>query len=64
MSVFLTHFALLMPTFSLPCSPPVLADELLPAGNAPLPMNDLVVHPAASAICLAPCIFGAEILDQ
>ena len=33
----LTAFALLIPAFSLPCSPPALPLRLLPAWNALLP---------------------------
>ena len=34
---FSPFFSLLIPTFSLPTSPPVLPDQLHPCGNAPLP---------------------------
>jgi len=44
-SMFLTYFALLMPAFSLPCSPPVLTDRLLPTWNAPLPISTYVQIP-------------------
>ena len=38
-SVILTHFALLMPAFSLVCSPHVLPTVLRPTYNAPLPIR-------------------------
>jgi len=53
-----------MPAFSLPWRPPHLTVRLLPPWNAPLPIHTIGTNPAASAVCLAPCIFGAEILDQ
>ena len=63
-SVILTHFALLMPAFSLVCSPHTLPGVLHPTYNAPLPIRLLKVNLQASVSCLAPSIFGATILDQ
>ena len=45
-SVILTHFALLMPAFSLVCSPHVLPGVLRPAYNAPLPIRTYIQSPS------------------
>ena len=49
----LTYFSLLIPAFSLLCSPLLLTVQLRPAHNAPLPI--MVSHnSAASAVCFSP----------
>ena len=59
--LILANMSLLMPAFSLLSSPQHFTMLLLSAHYAPLPM---ITHPAASAVCLAPYIFGAGVLDQ
>ena len=67
----LTLFSLLIPAFSLPCSPQLLTVLLLPTCNAPLPMQAYWTSPIRS-LCIpqlrcrvsAPDIFGAGPLDQ
>ena len=49
--VFLAHISLLIPAFSLLCSPRVLPVTLLPAHYAPLP---LLPEPEASVTCFSP----------
>ncbi len=64
-SVILTHFALLMPAFSLPCSPQNLAGSTSPhMERSPTDSEISFSNPQASVPCLAPSIFGATILDQ
>ena len=48
----LTLFSLLIPAFSLPCSPQLLTVLLLPACNAPLPMY--FVHSLVSVVRFSP----------
>ena len=48
----LTLFSLLIPAFSLPCSPQLLSVLLLPVCNAPLPMYQ--IHSRASVVCFSP----------
>ncbi len=49
----LTSLSLLIPAFSLLSSPLLLAVQLLPADNAPLPI--VIAHnPAASVVCFSP----------
>ncbi len=55
-----TSFSLLIPAFSLPCSPQLLTVLLLPACNAPLPTLRFLSFGGVSA----PDIFGAGPLDQ
>ena len=52
---FLAPLSLLMPAFSLPCSPPPLPIWLLPARIAPLPIY--IVYPQASVLRLSPVNF-------
>lgn len=67
----LTLFSLLIPAFSLPCSPQLLTVLLLPTCNAPLPMQAYWTSPIRF-LCIpqlrcrvsAPDIFGAGPLDQ
>ena len=47
----LTFFSLLIPAFSLPCSPQLLPVLLLPACNAPLP---IISDSSASVSCFSP----------
>ena len=47
----LTLLSLLIPAFSLPCSPQLLPVLLLPAGNAPLP---IYTDSTASVWCFSP----------
>ena len=47
----LTFFSLLIPAFSLPCSPQLLPVLLLPACNAPLP---IINDSSASVSCFSP----------
>ena len=47
-----TLFSLLIPAFSLPCSPQLLPVLLLPVFNAPLPMYQ--IHSSASVSCFSP----------
>ena len=47
----LTFFSLLIPAFSLPCSPQLLPVLLLPACNAPLP---IIIDSSASVSCFSP----------
>ena len=47
-----TSISLLIPAFSLPCSPQFLPVLLLPAGNAPLPIT--ISDPTASVWCFSP----------
>ena len=54
--MFLAWVSLLIPAFSLPCSPLVLPLQLLPACNAPLPM---LTHPAASVLRFSPVTSSA-----
>ena len=49
-----TFLSLLIPAFSLPVSPPCLPARLLPARDAPLPINTLHINPTASAACFSP----------
>ena len=63
MAEFLTLLALLIPAFSLVCSPPPLSIRLLPAYIAPLPITSSVI-PKLRCQVLAPLIFGASSLDQ
>ena len=49
----LTLFSLLIPAFSLPCSPQLLTVLLRPACNAPLPIT-LLCNPTASVLCFSP----------
>ena len=58
----LTLFSLLIPAFSLPCTPRLLAVTLRRACNAPLPMHKCI--PELRWYVLAPDIFGAGPLDQ
>ena len=67
----LTLFSLLIPAFSLPCSPQLLTVLLLPTCNAPLPMQAywtspirFLCIPQLRCRVLAPDIFGAGPLDQ
>ena len=55
----LTQFSLLIPAFSLECSPHVLPVMLHPAFDAPLPLY--VVQSQASVTCLAPLNFPRKI---
>ena len=55
--MFLAWVSLLIPAFSLLCSPPVLPVWLRPAHNAPLPM---ISHPAASVSRFSPVKFSAQ----
>ena len=57
----LTLFSLLIPAFSLPCSPQLLSVLLRPACNAPLPT---LMVPQLRWRVSAPDIFGAGPLDQ
>ena len=57
----LTFLSLLIPAFSLPCSPQLLPVLLLPACYAPLPI--LYRIPKLRCGVLAPDIFGAGPLD-
>ena len=54
-SVILTHFALLMPAFSLPCCPPNLAGSTSPH-MAPLPIRTCIQSPSFGAM-LSPRYF-------
>ena len=63
MGGILTLLSLLMPAFSLLCSPPLLTVWLQPAYDAPLPLT-FKRKSIASVIGLAPDIFGARSLDQ
>ena len=62
MGEILTHLSLLMPAFSLVCSPQFLSILLLPTYNAPLPLD--LIKSTTSVLDLAPEIFGAKSLDQ
>ena len=59
---FLACISLLIPAFSLLCSPPLLSLRLLPAHYAPLPLA--CANPKLRWCVLAPDIFGAQSLDQ
>ncbi len=50
--MFLAWVSLLIPAFSLPCSPLVLPLQLPPACNAPLP-----IHTVISDLTLYPCVY-------
>ena len=54
----LTQFSLLIPAFSLPCSPPLLTVRLLRACNAPLPLASLQIRSFGSM--LSPGTFSAQ----
>jgi hypothetical protein len=56
--VFLTRLTLLMPTFSLPSTPPRLTTRLRCGGNAPLPPDK--IGPIASVVDLSPATFSAQ----
>ena len=54
----LTQFSLLIPAFSLPCSPPLLPLRLRPVWNAPLPLLLLAI--LSFGCMLSPVIFSAQ----
>ena len=60
--MFLACLSLLIPAFSLVCSPQFLSVLLLPAHYAPLPIAFAI--PKLRWRVLAPVIFGAQSLDQ
>ena len=65
MNAILTRFSLLMPTFSLLCSPQDLAGPTSPRRERSPTNHELKVRESeASVLCLAPYICGAEVLDQ
>ncbi len=50
----LTFFSLLIPAFSLPCTPQLLTVLLRLACNAPLPIHTRRYHSSASVSCFSP----------
>ena len=57
--VFLAHISLLIPAFSLLCSPRLLSLPLQPAYDAPLPLT-LSCKPEASVVCFSPVTSSAH----
>ena len=55
---FLACISLLIPAFSLLCSPPLLPLRLLPAHYAPLPLHQM--QPEASVVCFSPVTSSAH----
>ena len=62
MAEILAPLSLLIPAFSLVCTPPPLSIRLLRAYIAPLPTEKTV--PMLRFQVLAPYIIGASLLDQ